>query len=142
VSGFDLFEPYIPCESLSSATYQLFITLGILVACEFDALDSQGHFLILQRSHLSGDPWDRRFWVMEDSCSNRYYLGFDPWFWNPVYARKPQVYSPNGRIDVANRTFEGGSLVVTAWRKQSPHWPVHDKCELATHTRTTYSSVR
>lgn len=41
VSGFNLLKLEIPCQPLNSATYQLFITFGILVACEFNAPDLQ-----------------------------------------------------------------------------------------------------
>ena len=37
---------------------------------------------------------------MEDSCSDRHYLGFDPWFRNPVHGREPQVRAFDSSIDV------------------------------------------
>jgi hypothetical protein len=47
--------------------------------------------LILPRSHFFWDPRDKRVWVMEDSCRYRHPMGFNPWLWDPTYARESQV---------------------------------------------------
>ena len=54
----------------------------------------------------------------------------------------PRYVCTSGRtVDVTEHIFIGGSLIVTAWRRQSPPWPARDKSEPMIHMPIVSSSV-